>query len=74
NRAMRDGKWKLVAKEYQPWELYDMEADRSEMHDLAGTHPEMVAKLASKWDEWAARSQVLPLGGWRGEPEPDGKK
>ncbi|MCA8992969.1 MAG: arylsulfatase [Planctomycetaceae bacterium] len=74
NRAVRDGKWKLVAKENQPWELYDMEADRSEMHDLAETHPEMVAKLASKWDEWAARSQVLPLGGWRGEPEPNGKK
>src|SRR5688500_6044014 len=36
NRAVRDGKWKLVAKgEKSPWELYDIQADRSEMHDLA---------------------------------------
>ena len=35
NRAVRDGKWKLVAKARQPWELYDMEKDRTEMHNLA---------------------------------------
>ena len=35
NRAMRDGKWKLVAKGHNgPWELYDMEADRTELNDL----------------------------------------
>ena len=32
NRAVRDGKWKLVAKGVKgAWELYDMEADRTEM-------------------------------------------
>ena len=30
------------------WELYDMETDRTEMHDLAGEHPEKVAELAEK--------------------------
>ena len=65
NRAVRDGKWKLVAKENQPWELYDMEKDRSELHDLAGKNPKKVKTLAAKWDAWAARSDVLPLGGWR---------
>jgi len=40
HRAIREGKWKLVAKEDQPWELYDMEADRTEMHDLAAEMPE----------------------------------
>jgi len=70
NRAVRAGKWKLVAKENQPWELYDMEADRTEMHDLAARDPERVGDLAAEWDAWAARSQVLPLGTWRRRPLP----
>lgn len=65
NRAVRDGKWKLVAKENRPWELYDMEADRTEMHDLAGEHPEIVNQLSAAWDAWAERADVLPLGAWR---------
>jgi arylsulfatase A-like enzyme len=67
NSAIRDGKWKLVAKENQPWELYDMEKDRSELHDLAAKNPKKVAELAAKWAAWAARSDVLPLGAWRGK-------
>lgn len=39
NRAVRDGKWKLVSRFPDRWELYDMEADRSEMNDLAATEP-----------------------------------
>lgn len=65
NRAVRDGNWKLVAVANQPWRLYDLGADRTEQKDLAGAQPERVKTLAAKWDEWAARSQVLPLGGWR---------
>ncbi|MCK5557677.1 MAG: arylsulfatase, partial [Candidatus Hydrogenedentes bacterium] len=34
NRAVRMGKWKLVAMHGEPWRLYDMELDRTEMHDL----------------------------------------
>ncbi len=65
NRAVREGRWKLVAKADQPWELYDMEKDRTEMHDLAGKHPQDVRRLADQWDAWAARARVLPLGGWK---------
>src|SRR3546814_12115259 len=39
NRAVRDGKWKLVAGFQKPWQLFDMTADRTEMHDLAATEP-----------------------------------
>jgi arylsulfatase len=73
NRAIRDGKWKLVAKENQAWELYDMERDRSELHDLSAKNPKKVAELAAKWDAWAARSDVLPLGAWRGQVKTSAK-
>jgi arylsulfatase len=65
NRAVRDGRWKLVAMEDQPWELYDMTADRTEMHDLAAKQPEIVRELAAAWDRWAQRADVLPLGAWK---------
>jgi len=73
NRAIRQGEWKLVAKENQAWELYDIEADRTEMNNLAAKHPGKVKELASKWDTWAARANVLPLGVWRA-PAPRAEK
>ncbi len=65
NRAVRDGRWKLVAKAGKPWELYDMQADRTEQQDLAEAMPEKVAQLSQAWDAYAARANVLPLGAWR---------
>jgi arylsulfatase A-like enzyme len=67
NRAVREGNWKLVAKENQPWELYDVAADRTELNNLANKYREQVKDLAAKWDAYAARANVLPLGGWRGK-------
>ncbi|MEA2710519.1 MAG: hypothetical protein QOF78_3120 [Phycisphaerales bacterium] len=70
NRAVRDGKWKLVAKTAKgKWELYDMEADRSEMNDLAAKEPERAATMAQQWQQWAERANVLPLNPWRTEVE-----
>ncbi|HSI64680.1 MAG TPA: sulfatase/phosphatase domain-containing protein, partial [Candidatus Saccharimonadia bacterium] len=61
NRAVRDGKWKLVAKGPRgPWELYDMVADRTEQHDLAAQRADMVTAMAAKWEIWARRAQVIP--------------
>jgi arylsulfatase len=68
NRAIREGRWKLVAKENQPWELYDLDADRAELRDLAPVQPERVKSMAAAWDAWAARADVLPLGAWRRKP------
>lgn len=65
NRAVREGDLKLVALENKPWRLYDLASDRSEQHDLAQAKPELVKELAAKWDTWAARANVLPLGAWR---------
>jgi arylsulfatase len=58
NRAVRDGRWKAVARFKRPWQLFDMTNDRTELHDLAASQPQIVKRLAAAWDEWAARSFV----------------
>src|SRR5262249_29373338 len=60
NKAVRDGKWKLVAKDGKPWELYDMDVDRVEMHDVASKETEKATELAAAWDAWAKRVGVQP--------------
>jgi len=61
NRAVRDGKWKLVADgPHGAWELYDMDNDRTEMNNLAGNNPGIVNELAQKWENWAVRTRVKP--------------
>jgi arylsulfatase len=60
NRVVRDGRWKLVGFFGEPWELYDVEADRSEAHDLAAKEPGQVRRLSRAYDQWAARVGALP--------------
>jgi arylsulfatase len=61
NAAVRVGDWKLVRLGRNgPWELYDLKADRTELHDLALAQPERAKELAAKWDAWAERAQVKP--------------
>jgi arylsulfatase len=60
NKAIRRGKWKLVRRYPGQWELFDMDADRSETHNLSANYPELVSELAGLWDEWAERCGVMP--------------
>jgi arylsulfatase len=74
NRAIRIGKWKLVSKAddhphtwiktdelpLDMWELYDLEADRTEMTNLAATYPDRVKAMAEKWQAWARQTGVVP--------------
>jgi arylsulfatase len=68
NIAMRDGKWKLVAKtpedsafDRRSLELYDMETDPSEQKDLAGAYPDRVNKMYESWTKWAKSIGAFPL-------------
>ncbi len=50
NRALRSGKYKLVAAKGEPWQLYDLSHDRAEQHDLAAQMPDLAAQLAEVWN------------------------
>jgi arylsulfatase len=60
NRAVRSGPWKLVAKHPGGWELYNLDRDRSEQHDLAAQEPARVKEIAALYDAWAKRVGALP--------------
>jgi arylsulfatase len=61
NRAIRIGKWKLVAKGANgAWELYDLDADRSELNDLNEKHPQRAKEMANQWEAWAIEAKAKP--------------
>ena len=75
NRAVRMGKWKLISKaskkrpflwdkleelDAEAWELFDMETDRTETHDLSQENPELVQRMAAMWLEWGKRTGAIP--------------
>ncbi|NDY91797.1 arylsulfatase [Ideonella livida] len=59
-RYVREGRWKLTStgKPFADnrWELYDLQADPNETQDLATRHPEVVARLADQWEDYARRT------------------
>ena len=60
NRAIRLGKWKLVAVSRGEWELYDMEKDRTELNDLSKEHPAKYEELKALWEKHAHRTKIYP--------------
>jgi arylsulfatase A-like enzyme len=63
NAAVRIGHWKLVRDYPNAWELYNIEEDRTELHDLATQQPERVAAMTLEYEAWAKRCGVLPREG-----------
>lgn len=61
-RGLRLGDWKIVWGKRQPdpvrWELFNLKNDRSEQHDLAASHPEILANLVAEWTKWADKVGV----------------
>ena len=70
NRGVRRGKWKLVAKTNEPWELHDMAFDRSELHDVAAENPGIVEELSRLYHAWAARCNVMEFDDLRALRQP----
>lgn len=61
NRAIRYGNWKAIRDEAgTAWELYDIVKDRTEKHNLASQHPDVLKKLREEWEYWAIKHNVLP--------------
>lgn len=68
SRALVAGEWKAVCKhtvgadfETEPWELYHLASDWSEVRDLAEKHPDKLSELVDLWWSEAERHGVLPL-------------
>jgi arylsulfatase len=60
DRGLRDGDWKLVSFQSDPWELYNLAEDRTERHNVAAQHPEIVERLAQQWHRMAAEVLEAP--------------
>ena len=58
NRAVRKGRFKIVARYEEPWRLYDLTLDRAETGNLADQRPDTVAELDAEWRAWATRVKV----------------
>jgi arylsulfatase len=54
-------RWKIVQRPRKNvWELYNLNSDRTELHDLSGQYPEKLKEMVGKYTEWAERCFVTP--------------
>ena len=65
--GVREGDWKLVSKsrvrkmeavKRSQFELYDLEADRSERNDLTKANPERTERLFKAYTDYAQRREL----------------
>ena len=52
-QVIRQNQWKLVQRKKEPWQLYDLSNDRTEVTDLSLQFPEKVKVMKRKWTEMA---------------------
>lgn len=68
DRGLRDGDWKLVSYKSQPWELYNLSKDRTELNNLAASYPERVTEMAKRWHAMVLPSDTLSHKAVKKEP------
>ena len=66
NKAIRRADWKLVAENGKPWQLFNLKTDRSELHDLAMSKPDLVRTLLRQWQQYADETGVVE---WNALPQ-----
>lgn len=57
NRAVLTNRFKLVAPNRGPWQVYDIR-DRAEQHDLAPKQKALVEQLAAQYKKWARQTHA----------------
>jgi arylsulfatase len=73
-RAIRKDDWKAVyvpgAGGLSRWQLYDLSRDPGELHDLAGSHPALLAELLQLWERYRNDTGVIetPLSIFDADP------
>lgn len=67
---MRIGDWKIVAdRTLTEFQLFEIEKDWQEKHDLAGERPDKLAEMKEKFMEvWKGIEAEGPRDWWENEP------
>ena len=60
DRALRLGDWKAVSFRSEAWELYNVAEDRTELNDLAKTHPDRLKSMVKQWTEMTSSVLQAP--------------
>ncbi len=69
--AVRVGNWKLIERyEDGRVQLFDLDADLGELHDVAAAHPERVAQMRARLHDWYEEVGARFLRALPGGPEP----
>ena len=64
-QVVRNERWKLLGKynsrrdKQEPWQLFDLSVDQSEVTDVASKHPDVVKQLAAEWNKWDKQIGVV---------------
>ncbi len=60
--GVRQGRWKLLLQSAQPAELYDLQSDLAESHNVAAERPEIVGQLQQRMAEFERQIQQTRRG------------
>lgn len=59
-KAMRQGSWKLVKKNNRNWELFNLETDPTELHNLSEKQSDRLKNMIASFEVWAKEVGVKP--------------
>ncbi len=67
--VIRSGRFKLVLREGTPRQLFNLEADPAEQHDVVADHADVARALEAAFDEWVRATAVAAAQGGNVSPE-----